>query len=170
MMRLARRSRGFTVFELAVAATVIGVLAVLLLNRLSYYQEMAEKAAMESMAKLVKTGLQLRLADLIATNRQGEAATLEIADPMQWLDARPVNYGGDYGAGFHRGTWYFDSGRRHLVYVVNVGDRLETDTAGAPKEVRFHARLVRDRLEIGGKTAESVTAVTLSPVAPYRWP
>jgi competence protein ComGC len=169
MMRLARRSRGFTVFELAVAATVIGVLAVLLLNRLSYYQEMAEKAAMESMAKLVKTGLQMRLAELIATNRQGEAATLEIADPMQWLDARPANYGGDYGAGFHRGTWYFDSGRRHLVYVVNVGDRLETDIAGAPKEVRFHARLVKDRLKIGGKTAESVTAVTLSPVAPYHW-
>jgi competence protein ComGC len=169
MIRRARRSRGFTVFELAVAATVIGVLAVVLLNRLSYYQEMAEKAAMESMVRMVKTGLQMRLAELIATNRQKEVAALEAVDPIQWLDARPANYGGDYGKGFQRGMWYFDAGPRHLVYVVNVGDRLETDVAGTPKEIRFHAQLVRDRLKSGGATVNSVTAVTLNPVAPYSW-
>lgn len=163
------QARGFTVFELAVAATVIGVLAVVLLNRLSYYQEMAEKAAMESMVRLVKTGLQMQLAELIATNRQQEVAALEVTDPMQWLDARPANYGGDYGAGFQRGVWYFDASRRHLVYVANVGARLETDMAATPKEIRFRVSLVRDRIKSAGKTVDSVTAVTLDPVAPYSW-
>jgi len=73
-MRLKRATQaGFTLLELGVAITAIAVLAVLLLNRLHIYQEMAEKAAMESTLRLIKTGLQIRLAELIITNRQGEA-------------------------------------------------------------------------------------------------
>jgi prepilin-type N-terminal cleavage/methylation domain-containing protein len=68
--RAARRAAGFTLVELAVAIGVIAVAAALLLHRLAYHQEMAEKAAMESVVRAVKTGLQLRLADLIATHQQ----------------------------------------------------------------------------------------------------
>jgi prepilin-type N-terminal cleavage/methylation domain-containing protein len=164
----SRRPAGFTLVELAVAIAVIAVAAALLLNRLAYHQEMAEKAAMESVVRAVKTGLQLRLADLIATHRQAQAAVLEVEDPMRWLDARPDNYGGAYGAGAERGMWYFDAGRRHLVYVVNAGDRLEIDTATG-KEIRFQARLLKDRVTFAGGAVESVTTVTLSPVTPYRW-
>lgn len=170
MTRHGRREpRGFTLVEFAVAIAVIAVAAALLLDRLAYHQEMAEKAAMESVARAVKTGLQLRLAELIATHRQGQAATLEAEDPMRWLDARPDNYGGAYSAGADRGKWYFDAGRRHLVYVVNAGDRLEIDTGTAAKEIRFQARLLEDRVAFAGGAVESVTAVTLSPVVPYRW-
>jgi general secretion pathway protein G len=130
---------------------------------------MAETAAMESVVRAVKTGLQLRLADLIATQRQGQAAALEVEDPMRWLDARPDNYGGTYGADVERGNWYFDPGRRHLVYVVNVGDRLEIGTGSETKEIRFQARLLKDRVTFAGGAVESVTTVTLSPVTPYSW-
>lgn len=143
--------------------------AALLLDRLAYHQEMAEKAAMESVVRVVKTGLQLRLADLIATHRQAQAAALEVEDPMRWLDTRPDNYGGAYSAGAERGQWYFDAGRRHLVYVVNAGDRLEIDAGSAAKEIRFQARLLKDRVAFAGGAVESVTAVTLSPVSPYSW-
>jgi prepilin-type N-terminal cleavage/methylation domain-containing protein len=170
MTRRGRReSRGFTLVELAVALAVVAIAVAVLLNRLAYYQEMAEKAAMESVARVVKTGLQLRLADLIATHRQGQAGALEIEDPMRWLEARPDNYGGGYGAGVERGKWYFDAARRHLVYVVNAGDRLEIDTGAEAREIRFHARLLKDRVTTTGGVVESVTAVTLSPVTPYRW-
>jgi prepilin-type N-terminal cleavage/methylation domain-containing protein len=169
MTRHGRASRGFTLIELTVAIAVIAVAVALLLNRLAYHQEMAEKAAMESVVRVVKTGLQLRLADLIAVHRQGQAAVLEVEDPMRWLDARPDNYGGAYSADAGRGKWYFDAGRRHLVYVVNAGNRLEIDTGSAAKEIRFQARLLKDRVAFAGGTVESVTAVTLSPVTPYRW-
>jgi prepilin-type N-terminal cleavage/methylation domain-containing protein len=160
---------GFTLFEFTVAIVIIGVLTAVLLNRFAYYQELAEKAAMESMVRVIKTGLQMRLAELIATNRQAEAGTLEAEDPMQWLDARPANYGGTYSEPASPGKWYFDAPRRQLVYVVNNGDRLDVGAGMPTKQVRFHARLLKDRLALGGTVVESVTAVALVPVTSYNW-
>jgi len=161
--------RGFTLVELAVCISIIIVLATVLLNRFAYYKELAEKAAMESMVRIIKTGLQIRLAELIITNRQGEAATLEAEDPTQWLDARPANYGGAYGEPLQRGAWYFDAPERQLVYVINTGDRLNADIRADPKQIRFHVRLLKDRLHVAGAVVDSVTGVTLLPISPYRW-
>lgn len=164
-----RRELGFTLFELVVCILVFSVLVTVLLNRLRYYQEAAEKAAMESTARLVKTGLQIRLAELIIANRQAEAAALESEDPTQWLDTRPANYGGEYREPPAPGTWYFDVTARQLVYVVNTGGRLELDSQPDAKQVRFRARLLKDRLQLAGGPLERVTGVTLQPVIPYRW-
>lgn len=169
MRRGGRLPRGFTLLELGVAIAVIGALGVLLLDRLLYYQEMAEKAVMESTARAVKTGLQLRLAELIATRRQGEAAALEVVDPMKWLAPPPANYGGAYGGALERGKWYFDAGRRELVYVVSTGERLELDAATREKEIRYRARLLKDRVNVAGGAVESTTAVTLVPASAYTW-
>ncbi|HET9404637.1 MAG TPA: prepilin-type N-terminal cleavage/methylation domain-containing protein [Burkholderiales bacterium] len=162
--------RGMTLFEFAVCVMIIGVLAAVLLNRLVYYQEMAEKAAMESTARLLKTGLQIRLAELIITNRQSEAAALEQENPVQWLETRPSNYGGLIHDDSRPGAWYFDERERQLVYVVNTGNRLDLGGETGPKQVRYSARLLRDRVRTAGGVVESVTGVTLVPVLPYRWP
>ena len=163
------RKRGFTLVELAVAISIIAVLATVLLNRLAFYKEMAEKAAMESMVRIIKTGLQIRLAELIIGNRQAQAAALEADDPTQWLDARPANYGGTYGEPLQRGTWYFDAPERQLVYVVNTGDRLQVGVQSGPKQIRFRVRLLQDRLQLGGAVVASVSGVALVPVNPYYW-
>jgi general secretion pathway protein G len=164
-----RRERGFTLFELAVAVVIISILAWVLLTRLAYYQEMAEKAAMESTVRAIKTGLQIRLAELIIGNRQGQAATLEVEDPMQWLEPRPANYAGAYREPPTLGKWYFDATARQLVYAVNTGNRLDLATAADAKQLRFRARLLKDRLNVGGAEVESVTGITLMAVTPYRW-
>jgi prepilin-type N-terminal cleavage/methylation domain-containing protein len=169
-MRLtSRKPHGFTLFELAAAIVIISILAWVLLTRLAFYQEMAEKAAMESMVRVIKTGLQIRLAELIIGNRQGEAAMLEVEDPMQWLDARPANYGGAYSEPPTLGKWYFDATTRQLVYVVSTGSRLDLATAADARQIRFRARLLKDRLNVGGAVVESVTGITLTSVTPYRW-
>ena len=161
--------RGYTLFELVVAFVLVSTLAAVLLSRLVYYQEMAEKAAMESTVRVIKTGLQIRLAELIIGNRQAEAATLEVEDPMQWLEPRPANYGGAYSEPPTLGRWYFDATARQLVYVVNTGNRLDLATAADAKQIRFRARLLKDRLNVGGAVVESVTGITLTAVTPYRW-
>lgn len=161
--------RGFSLFELVVCLIVISVLAAVLLSRLGYYQEMAEKAAMESTLRLIKTGLQIRLAELIVTNRQSEAARLEIEDPVQWLDEKPPNYGGAYSSPSNAGTWYFDATRHELVYVVITGSRLKLDNALSPKQIRFRVRLIKDRLKLLGTEVEGANGVALSPVMTYRW-
>lgn len=164
------RNRGFTLLELMTAIVIISVLSAVLLDRLAFYQEMAEKAAMESTTRLIRTGLQIHLAELIIANRQSEAEVLEREDPVGWLERKPVNYGGAYGDDPQPGTWYFDKRQRQLVYVVNTGNRLELDSGTEPKQVRFRARLLKDRLQLAGGPVEAVTGVTLAPVKPYRWP
>jgi prepilin-type N-terminal cleavage/methylation domain-containing protein len=164
------RSRGFTLLELVVSLIVIAALATLLLSRLAYYQETAERIAMETTIRLIKTGLQIRLAELIIVNRQSEAAVLEMEDPVQWLEKRPANYGGVFHDYASPGTWYFDEQARELVYVANAASRLEIDARYDAKVLRFRPKLVRDRVSAPGGTVESVTGVTLAAVQPYRWP
>ena len=167
---MARSRRcGYAFFELLVVIIVVGIAGTAFLERLYRYQELAEKAAMESTMRLLKTGLQIRLAELIIGNRQSEAAQLESEDPTQWLDARPANYAGEYREPPQPGKWYFDARQRQLVYVVHAGGWLEPDAGQPVKELRFQARLLKDRVPVAGATVDSVTGVTLAPVRPYRW-
>ena len=163
------RQRGMTLFELIVVIIVVSVAGTAFLERLHRYQELAERAGMETTLRLVKTGLQIRLAELIIGNRQGEAAQLEQEDPTQWLDQRPANYAGDYREPPEPGKWYFDAPQKQLVYVVHTGGRLESATGQTVKELRFQARLLKDRIRIGDVAVDSVTGVTLVPLRPYRW-
>lgn len=159
--------RGFTLLELLIVIIAGTLIGTALLNRLHSYQELAERAAMESTVRLIRTGLQLRLAELIVANRQGEAAQLEAEDPTRWY--RPANFAGPYRQPLEPGNWYYDANRRQLVYVVHLGERLVIENAGGTRELRFQARLLKDRLVIGGAPVESVTSVTVVPVTPFRW-
>lgn len=170
MIRRGQRWRGFTLFELIIAIMIVSALAAALLARLAYYQEMAEKAAMESTLSGIKTGLQVRLAEMIIANREAEAKALEIQDPVLSLDdGKPANYGGEYGENPARGSWYYDGRERELVYVVNTGGRLEIDGSGAQNELRFRVRLVTSPVQLPGGAVQRTSGVGLAPVRPYRW-
>jgi general secretion pathway protein G len=167
---MKRSERGFTLFELVVVILIFAVLTTLLLDRLAYYQEALERAAMEATLSGIKTGLQVRLAELIIANRESEARELEAQDPVRWLDAgRPANYGGAYREPAAAATWYFDEASRQLVYVVNTGSRLEIDGQPAARELRFRVRLVRGPVHLPGGAVERTSGVVLAPVQAYRW-
>lgn len=166
----ASRTSGFTLLELVVVICVISGLAAVALQRLTVYQELAERAAMEATLRQVQMGLQIRLAELIIANRQADAGRLERGDPMQWLAEPPSNYGGAYRSPAARGNWYYDAAKGELVYVVNNGAFLEAEAVDGAKVLRFRPKLLKGVVNFGGMTTETVTGITLSPVRPYKWP
>lgn len=171
-----RRRAGFTLLELLIVACVISIMAAILLNRVQFYQRMAEKAAVEQTVSVLQSVLQLRFASLIASNRLGEVDGLVEQNPMEWLAQKPVNYAGEY---FDQipdedisGKWYFDLKTRALVYFVHNHAALNNENEVLP-QLRFKANLVLAvknfpvaERPISGKVVEGVV---LEQIVPYAW-
>jgi general secretion pathway protein G len=156
--------------ELAVSIALISVFAGLLLERLLYYQEAAEKAVMELEANKLKLALQVHVGDLIARNRTLNYPQMARENPMGWLDRPPVGYrgefDGDVSADLPRGSWYFDRSNAEVVYLVKLDRNLQVGSGGRAR-VRWRVKLIRPE----GVAAKDgmVMGMQLIAVEPYRW-
>src|SRR5262249_52746526 len=141
-----RRTRGFSLVELAVALALIAVLVGVLLERTLYYQEIAEKASMEQVAADLRSSVNLRAAELILENRFAELDALVLKNPFDLLVRKPQNYLGVLeGAppeGAAPGNWYFDKRSKEVVYCVDLGRNFVPDGRGL-KQAAWHVVLVR---------------------------
>jgi type II secretory pathway pseudopilin PulG len=161
---------GFSVLELTVSFALIAVFAGLLLERLLYYQEAAEKAVMELEANKLKLALQVHIGDLIARNRALDYPQIARENPMGWLDRPPVGYrgefDGDVSADLPRGSWYFDRSSAEVVYLVKLDRNLQVGSGGRAR-VRWRVKLIRPE----GVAAKDgmVMGMQLIAVEPYRW-
>ena len=171
-----RRQRGFTIFELVVVIVLASVLAIILLNRLWYYQEIAEKTAMEMTVMNMRSGLRLRIAELMMRDKMSEAGQLMQENPITWLETLPPNYRGKISGSKQTalipGSWYFDTGRQELVYLVQHDRFFKPGWDGAPNResaVRFHVTAVKHPRQDGNGTVRKVEGIALAPVAPYHW-
>lgn len=166
------RCEGFTLLELIVVIVIVSFLATALLDRMRYYQEQAEKAAMVQTVGIVRSALHLKLAELISRGRMQEIAKLVQANPMDWLAQLPENYLGEYYAPEQGevppGSWYFDRKDHTLVYWVDRGEHFKPGPDGR-KHVRYRLKLVYgEPLEKGGAERE-VNGLILAPTEPYHW-
>jgi general secretion pathway protein G len=171
-----RAIAGFTLLELIVVACIAAVLGGVLLNRMQFYQRVAEKTAMEQTAGIVRSALNLRVASLIAKNRFEQIHDLVNENPMNWLAQKPANYAGEYFGdrameSVVSGQWYFDLKDRNLVYLVHnrrefVGKNLTS------ARIRFRTKLIFDenfpgaRGQVAGKPIEGVV---LEQIDPHVW-
>jgi len=160
------RQYGFTLIELIVVIIVISLLAAAALERLLYYEERAEKAAMDYTLASIKTGLQIRMAELIIANRQAEVPQLERENPVQWLIEPPPSYVGEYHAPLARGNWAFDSARRQIVYAPDSTAHLDAGNNG-DNELRFAVHVLYE--PVPGVASRVPAGVTLVAANPYRW-
>lgn len=162
-----QRQRGFTLFELVVAIVIANVLAIILLDRLWYYQEVAEKTAMEMTVMNMRSGLRLRIADLMTQSRMREAEELLQENPISWLESPPPNYIGKISsaksAEMIPGHWYFDIEQKELVYRVQH-NRFFKPGKNRENIIRFHVTAVQQARQ-GGK----IEGITLVPITSYQW-
>jgi general secretion pathway protein G len=169
-MAVRRRSTGFSLLELIVSIALIAVFAGLLLVRLLFYQEAAEKAVMELEATKLKLALQVHIGDLIARNQRLDLVAIARENPIQWLDQPVIGYVGEFGsdvsAQLPKGSWYFDRSRAELVYVLNL-DRNFRPVSGARARVRWHVKLVRPDGAAAGDSRP--IGLQFVPAEPYRW-
>lgn len=151
-------------------AVVISLLAGILLERLLFYQEMAERANVESMISRFKSGLRIHMAEMLIHGRAQEYPSLATENPVDWLDEKPENYRGHLPAKspseLKPGNWYYDPSTHTLIYLVKHGRYFKPDSTGL-KRVRLHVVLVLN--PDSDSKQPRVLSVQMLLVEPYRW-
>ncbi|TCS39072.1 general secretion pathway protein G [Paucimonas lemoignei] len=168
---LPSRSGGRTRFELLVRVLVVGILAAILLERMLYYQEQAERTVMETTIIHIRSGMRLHIADLMTQQRTNEIAAMLDENPVRWLDHPPGGYLGALDAvpddGIPGGSWYFDSAQGELVYVPKWA-RFFTGMQGK-REARFKVKArVVSRALVSGQ-ALMTEGIDIVPSQAYKW-
>lgn len=164
------RRLGFTLLELAVVVCVVALLASVGLERLLRYQELAEKAAMENAASVMRSALGLRFAALYLDGNVGEIDRLAQENPMDWLAQRPPNYLGVLWSppleSLPKGSWYYDKMTNLLVYYPDRTAHLERPD---PKDPRIRFKVAVDFGQAGGSGRRQLSSLGIEPVQPYAW-
>ena len=148
---------------------LFGVFMAVFLERMFYYQEYAEKTAMDMTVANIRMGLRYRVADLMLANRMSEVPTLADENPIHWLAERPANYLGELDsapADEPKGQWFFDKPSRELVYTVSNRRHFESSD-GRNYSVRYRA--TRQAAAAGNGASRTEIWISFVPVREYRW-
>jgi len=170
-----KTQRGFSLLELIIVISIVAVLAGSLLARIPYYQEQAEKSAMEQIAGATQSALVMRMSSLMvhgAANEK-ELSALAVSNPINWLQEKPKNYAGEFfdpnSKTVSPGHWLFDLKSHDLIYVL---DRSEYFTPGidGQKWVRFHVKFEYETPPGAAPDSKKKLASSLfAPTQSYRW-
>ena len=167
-------SRGFTLIELIVVIAILSVLLSTILNRVEYYQELAEKTAMEQNVGAIQSALTMEHGKIYVHGGSGDISSLATENPMKWLQKLPQNYAGEFYAPSPKsaapGSWMFDLKSRELIYVLDRTDHF-VPGKDSGKWIRFHIELQYETVKsngAAGKDKELVGAV-FAPVEHVNW-
>lgn len=114
-----RLQRGRSWLELAVIACATGAIAWFWLAGLHELQATSEKTILDLTLRNMRTGLQLRMGELMLANQTHEIPKLAGQNPVQWLARPPEGYLGERDVPPQApppGSWYFDRSTRTLRY------------------------------------------------------
>lgn len=177
-------SKGFTLIELVIVITLIVFLMGIFMNRVVFYQEQAEKVAMEQVAGAIQSALIMQYGQILTRGKPGDVAVLATDNPMNWLQKKPRNYSGEFyeptPLSVNSGNWVFDLKSRDLIYVLRNADYFKPGKDGK-KWIRFHTALDYEQSHLpslqdkqgadgdrSGAPAE-LTGIVFAPVEPYSW-
>jgi prepilin-type N-terminal cleavage/methylation domain-containing protein len=168
-----RSSRGFTLVELLVVVSLVAILASMLFTRVLFYQEMAEKAAVQQVAGALQGALVLQYGHRLTLGMDGELNNISTENPMNWLAQKPANYLGEFNAikpgAIESGNWAFDRTSHELIYIPDHAEYFEPARDGV-KWIRFRTRFAYEAAPGNkSKRVKELTGVTFAPVEPYQW-
>jgi len=147
--------------EFAVVMVLLALIGGVLLQRLLYYRAAAERAGFAYNLANLRSALRIESALLLNRGRAADIAALAGANPIRWLDAPPAGYLGEFDQApvDTPGSWYFDRGRRELVYRVAALAYLSEPATGEL------------RLQVVGSPAIGATlpSARIELVTAYRW-
>jgi len=160
------RQAGITWIEFSVVASVLAVVAALLLARLLYYEELAEATVVQMTIQNIRSGLRYQIADRLVAGRTPEIGQLLVANPVSWLERSPDGYVGNVRTGsvpsLPAGSWFYDIDRGEIGYVPKLSFYLVAEPAGRA--------ILRWRMQaLWSPTPREVEGLTLVAVTPYRW-
>jgi len=165
---------GFTLLELIAVIAIIVLLMGLYLQRMPFYQEQAEKAAMESVAASIQSGLTLQFGMLLTRGQPSDVAVLTQENPVNWLQKPPRNYAGEYfdptPSSAEPGSWVFDLKSRELIYLPRITSHFKPGRDGR-KWIRFHVVISHEKSRLPSlqQAPAELTGALFEPVEPYAW-
>jgi len=115
---VTRRQHAFTLLEMVIVVVLIGILLAVAISRLLPYLDEAERVSVLTLESQLKNTLVMEAAQRIVRGQSASIAELDGSNPMALLLEAPDSYLGERKSGSRVPTrhWYFDSGRRRLVY------------------------------------------------------
>lgn len=161
----AKNSCGFTLFELVIVVAIVATLGAILLNRIVFYQDKVELAAVNQLVGTLRGALRLHAARLVVAGRHDELPVLAGENPMSLLAEKPGNYAGEY---FHASTnevppghWYFDRTDRKLVYLLSGGKNFQNTRTSV---LKFKVNLASPSAGLSGSSPAALDVVVLNQV------
>lgn len=169
-----RSSRGFTLIELIIVIIIIVTLMGLFMNRMMFYQEQAEKVAMDGVVGAIQSALILQYGQILTRGKPSDLVALTQDNPMNWLQKKPNNYVGEFyeptPLSVDSGNWVFDLKSRDLIYLVRNAGHFKPGRDGK-NWIRFHAATLYEpsRLPSLRNAAPELTGILFEPIEPYSW-
>jgi general secretion pathway protein G len=141
---VTRKQRGASLLEFGVAVAVIGILMTILLQRIWYYQDEAERTSVQMTVANVRAALEIRVSQGKLPGRSVDLTILAEQNPLNLLIDKPSNYVGEYFApadsDVKEGNWYFDRSSKTLVYLLNIRNSFGSAQL---KRLKFKVKLLR---------------------------
>ncbi|MDO8464471.1 MAG: type II secretion system protein [Gallionella sp.] len=167
-------ARGFSLFELVVVISIVAVLMAILLGRMLYYQEQAEKTVMAEVAGAIQSALIIQYGRILTRGKKSDVEWLVKDNPMNWLQQKPPNYAGEFHdltpLTVETGNWVFDLDSRDLIYVPRLVNNFKPGKDGK-QWIRYHVVVQYDpsRLPSLQNAPPELTGILFQPVEPYSW-
>jgi general secretion pathway protein G len=169
-----QRAKGFSLIELIIVIAVISLLMSVFLERVWYYQELAEKTAMEQDAGAIQEALSMQYGKNFVRGNQEGIKQLSTENPMKWLQQLPKNYAGEFydpsPNSVVPGSWLFDLSKRELIYVLNSSEHFVPGKDGR-KWIRFRVKVQYEQVTRNDvkEAAKELVGAVIEPTEKPSW-